>query len=297
VHGPLPKELPFHIVDVFAESKFTGNQLAVVLNSDGLSTEKMQEIAKEFHFSETTFVVSKDSKFNVRIFTPANELPFAGHPTLGTAFVIQQHIIGKKVSKVSLNMKVGEIPVTFSYNKGKPGILWMIQKEPAFANAKIDSIEVAKVLGIESDEIDSKFPIQEVSTGVPFMIVPLKTLKSLRRCVVDRRLLLELVKKTEAKSILVFSPEPYKKTSDVSVRVFTDYFGIPEDPATGSGNGCLAAYLCEHMYFGNKVDISVDQGYELGRPSKLYLKATKAGKIAVHVGGKVFPVAKGFLAT
>lgn len=292
----MPKELPFHIVDVFAESKYAGNQLAVVLNSDGLSTSRMQQIAKEFHFSETTFVVQRDSKFNVRIFTPANELPFAGHPTLGTAFVIQQNIIAKKTSKVSLNLKVGEIPVRFNYSSGKPGVLWMRQNEPTFWKSKIDANEVADVLGLDSDEIYPEFPIEEVSTGVPFMIVPLKKLKSIRKCAVDRKLLLSLVKKAEAKSILVFSPEPYKKGSDISVRVFTDYFGIPEDPATGSGNGCLAAYLSQHKYYGtDKVDVAVDQGYELGRPSKLYLKASKDGKISIHVGGRVFPVARGTL--
>lgn len=114
----------------------------------------------------------------------------------------------------------------------------------------------------------------------------------------DRKLYLDLVSKTEAKSILVFSPEAYKKRSDLSVRVFTEYFGIPEDPATGSGNGCLAAYLCQHKYFGSSnIDVAVDQGYEIGRPSKLYLRANNSGKISVNVGGRVYAVASGTLSS
>lgn len=292
------KGRPFHIVDVFAESTYAGNQLAVVLDSDGLSTLEMQRIAREFNFSETTFVRSQSSSsFDVRIFTPHNELPFAGHPTLGTAYVIQQNILQKRTTKLSLNLKVGEIPVSFNYDsKGRPSGLWMQQKEPKFGKAEFDPSEIGEVLGIGSDEIDSRYPIREVSTGVSFFIVPLKSLKSLKRCTVDRKSFLSLVERTEAKSMLVFSPEPYKRSSNISVRVFTEYYGIPEDPATGSGNGCLAAYLSEEKYFGShKIDLAVDQGYEIGRPSKLFLKAQKSGKIRVSVGGKVFPFAQGIL--
>src|SRR5208283_1227193 len=151
------------------------------------------------------------------------------------------------------------------------------------------------MLGISRDEIDSSFPIQEVSTGISFIIVPLKTLKSLKRCRINKTKYFEIIEKAKAKSILVFSPEAYKKTSDLGVRVFTEYYGIPEDPATGSGNGCLAAYLCKHKYFGrNTVNVTVDQGYEIGRHSKLYLKAAlKDGKIHVYVGGMVFDIAQG----
>jgi trans-2,3-dihydro-3-hydroxyanthranilate isomerase len=293
------QELPFFIVDVFGESRYSGNQLAVVLNAGRLRALEMQRIAREFNFSESTFITSSQDSpksFDVRIFTPHNELPFAGHPTLGTAYTIQRFIIQEKIPKLSLNLKVGEIPVIFAYSNGKPSILWMKQREPSFGKAEFDPGAISKVLGIQRDEIDTRFPVREVSTGVPFFIVPLKTLKSLRRCKVNRQSYLALVKRTEAKSILVFSPEAYKKTSDLAVRVFTEYYGIPEDPATGSGNGCLAAYLCKHKYFGSdKIDLIVDQGYEVGRPSKLYLKASKAGKISVSVGGRVFEVARGTL--
>jgi len=296
------RDFQFHIVDVFGESRYSGNQLAVVLNAGRLRTVEMQRIAREFNFSESTFVTSKQEhptgSFDVRIFTPKRELPFAGHPTLGTAWVIQQFIIARKTPNVSLNLKVGEIPVTFRYDKrGSPEILWMKQNEPEFGKVEFAVDAISAVLGIDTDEIDSNFPVQEVSTGIPFIIVPLKTLKSLKRCRIDRPKYFEIIMKAEAKSILVFSPEAYKKTSDLGVRVFTEYYGIPEDPATGSGNGCLAAYLCKQKYYGKStVKVTVDQGYEIGRPSKLYLKATgKGGKIGVFVGGKVFAVAQGTL--
>lgn len=299
------QELEFHILDVFAESKFAGNQLAVVMDASRLSSSKMQSLAREFHFSETTFITSKGNNriqeaYSVRIFTPEKELPFAGHPTLGTAFAIQQFIIRKKVPKVTLHLKVGKIPVTFNYDsRGKPGILWMRQNEPTFGSGRFAPTTISNVLGIGNEGIDARFPIQEVSTGVPFIIVPLRSLEWLKRCRTDRRAYFELVEKTSAKSILVFSPEAYKKGSDLAVRVFTEYYGIPEDPATGSGNGCLAAYLSKQKYFGkSSVKAAVDQGYEIARPSKLYLETVvKNGSITVSVGGKVVSVAHGSLQT
>ncbi len=283
----------FYIVDVFADSSYAGNQLAVVTDSKNLSTYQMQKVAREFNFSESTFISKRKKSYDVRIFTPRNELPFAGHPTLGTAWVIQQHMIKEKVSTIKLNLKVGEVPVTFQYNKNKPGLLWMKQKEPIFRDA-FDPHDFSKILGVRPEDIDRRFPIQIVSTGIPFFIVPLKSLKTLKSCKIAKEPYLELVHDKEAKSILVFSPEAYNKDSDLAVRVFTEYYGIPEDPATGSGNGCLAAYLANQKYFGKReIAVTVDQGYEIGRPSKLFLMTEGTKKFGVMVGGRVFPVAQG----
>lgn len=144
-------------------------------------------------------------------------------------------------------------------------------------------------------EIDSRFPIQEVSTGVPFIIVPLKTLESVKRIKVNKDKYFELINTTDAKSILVFCPETYKQENHLNVRVFCDYLGIPEDPATGSANGCLAGYLVEYSYFGKQeINVRVEQGYEINRPSLLLLRAEKKdAAIEVNVGGKVIMVAKG----
>ena len=287
--------LTLDIVDVFAEEKYAGNQLAVVRYGSGLSDLQMQKIAREMNYSETTFIISSEQRnggYDVRIFTPKEEVPFAGHPTLGTAYIIQNRILEEPVEKVVLNLKVGQIPVTFQPN----GILWMRQKEPTFGKT-FDKETIARILSIDADTIDDRFPIQEVSTGLPFIIVPLRKLETTKKCRIITDRLFDLIKDTEAKAILVFSPETYNPSNNLNVRVFVDYFGIPEDPATGSGNGCLAGYLMKHQYFRTEqLNIRVEQGYEIGRPSLLHLNGeVRDGKIAVSVGGNVIPVAEGQL--
>jgi len=267
--------MKFYIVDVFAEEKYTGNQLAVFTDTSSLSDKQMQLIAKEMNYSETTFIVSKDRRggYDVRIFTPEQELPFAGHPTLGTAYILQQDLIKQPVENVILNLKIGQIPVTLHYSNSSLEWLWMQQKQPSF-HQKFTSDVLAEILNLNISDIDSKFPIQEVSTGVPFIIVPLKRLPVLKQIKVNREKYFELVNKTQAKSILVFCPETYNLSNNLSVRVFADYLGVPEDPATGSANGCLAGYLVEYSYFGeDSINLQVEQGYEIGRPSLLLLKA------------------------
>jgi trans-2,3-dihydro-3-hydroxyanthranilate isomerase len=289
----------FYIVDVFAEEKYAGNQLAVVRDAAGLSDSDMQNITKEMNYSETTFILSDEQRnggYNVRIFTPAQEVPFAGHPTLGTAYIIQQEIVKEPIEKIILNLKVGQIPVMFNYAGKEKNVLWMKQIEPTFGQI-IEPEQISQVLGIDKSDIDEKFPVQEVSTGMFFIIVPLKTLDAVKRAKIDKDKYFRLIENRQAKAILVFCPETYIKENDLNVRVFVDYFGIPEDPATGSGNGCLAGYLVKHRYFGkDQVDIRVEQGYEISRPSLLYLRAeNKEGKIDISVGGKVVMVAKGEL--
>ena len=292
-------KLTFYIVDVFAEEKYTGNQLAVVRDAGALSDEQMLRITREMNYSETTFILSDEQNnggYDVRIFTPGSEVPFAGHQTLGTAYIIQKEIIKQSVEKIILNLKVGQIPVTFHDAAHGQKILWMKQVEPDFAEI-LEPESVAEVLGINAKDIDERFPIQEVSTGLYAMIVPLKSLDILKNIRVNKDKYFELVNNTTAKVILVFCPETYLRQNNLNVRVFCDYYGVPEDPATGSANGCFAGYLVKHRYFGEeKIDFRVEQGYEIGRPSLLYLKAQdKDGKIDVNVGGKVVMVAEGRL--
>ena len=170
----------------------------------------------------------------------------------------------------------------------------MKQIEPVFGKT-LDRAALAPMLGLDLDEIDARFPTEEVSTGLPHILVPLRSLKSLKRARIDRDLYFDLIKNTWAKPIMIFCPEPHEKKNDISTRMFADAFGIPEDPATGSGNGCLAGYLVKHLYFGkSSINIKSEQGYEVGRPSLLYLRADDhQGKINVHVGGKAVTVAKG----
>ena len=291
------EKLTFYTVDVFAEERYAGNQLAVVRGAKVLSDAEMQRIAKEMNYSETTFILSDEKRsggYDVRIFTPKTELPFAGHPTLGTAYVIQQEIIKEPINTIVLNLKVGQIPVTLSYIGENVDILWMKQMQPIFGQT-FDAEPISKILNIDAKEVDDEFPVQEVSTGVPSFIVPLKTLDALKRARISRDLYFEFIKDAQAKAILIFCPETYSKENDLNVRFFADYYGVPEDPATGSANGCLAGYLVKHRYFRKgQINIRVEQGYEIGRPSLLLLKAEdEEGKIDVHVGGRVVMIARG----
>ena len=287
----------FYIVDVFAEEKFAGNQLAVFRNVKKISDGEMQKIAKEMNFSETTFILSDtkiNGRYNVRIFTPEQEVPFAGHPTLGTAFIIQNKIIKEHINEIILNLKAGKIPVLFNYSESKLENLWMKQLPPVFGD-KFDPAVISKVLNLNKNEIDTNFPIQIVSTGLPVIIVPLKNLNSVKKARVNNKKYNELIKNIDAKTLLIFSKETYVPRHDLNVRFFADYYGISEDPATGSANGCLAAYLVKYHYFGtNQINLKVEQGYEIGRKSLILLKAEEKNDcISIYVGGKVKIIAKG----
>jgi len=201
--------LTFYLVDVFAEQKYAGNQLAVVNGGAALSTAQMQEIANEMHFSETTFILSEQKRnggFDVRIFTPSTEVPFAGHPTLGTAYVIKRFIIKKPVNSVLLNLKVGQIPVSFEKTGAHQETVWMEQVPPTFG--KTFSVpQFAHILKLNADDLDSRYPIQEVPTGLPFIIVPLKALDAVKRARISEEYLLELTKEVKA-GILVSVLKP-----------------------------------------------------------------------------------------
>jgi len=287
----------FYIVDVFAEEKYAGNQLAVFTDAKDISDTEMQQIAREMNYSETTFILSQERRnggYDVRIFTPEGELPFAGHPTLGTAYVIQREIITEPVETIILNLKVGQIPVTLSYSGEQIDISWMKQNAPTF-DRLFDTGPIAEILNLDKSDIDDRFPTQEVSTGLPFIIIPLKTLDALKRAKVAKDKYFELIKDTEAKALFIFCPQTYNEGNDLNVRAFLDYYGVQEDPACGSGAGCLAGYLVKYRYFGkDRIDIRVEEGYEIGRPSLLFLKAAaKEEKIDVSVGGRVVMIARG----
>jgi trans-2,3-dihydro-3-hydroxyanthranilate isomerase len=289
--------LTFYIVDVFAEEKYAGNQLAVFRGGNTLADIDMQRIAKEMNFSETTFILSETQReggFDVRIFTPRREVPFAGHPTLGTVHIIRKEIFQESGGKIVLNLKAGQIPVTFSGVVEHETTYWMKQIEPIFGET-LSAEVIAPLLSLGTSEIDDRFPIEEVSTGLPHILVPLRSLESLKRARVVQDKYFEFIENRWAKPILIFCPQPHNSRNDISVRMFADIFGIREDPATGSGNGCLAGYLVRHRYWGRgKIDIRSEQGYEIDRPSLLFLRAEeKGGKISISVGGKAVTIAKG----
>lgn len=286
--------MDFTIVDVFAEQPYAGNQLAVFRGAAGLSDEQMQTLAREMNFSETTFILSdtpRDGGYDVRIFTVEEELPFAGHPTLGTAYVIRRDIAA--ADQIVLNLKVGQIPVDFMPD----GLVWMQQKPPTFGEI-YDPEQVAPLIGVNVDDIDTRFPVQIVSTGVPFPIIPLKTREAVVRARLNNGMYHEWRTATGRDKVFLFCAEPYDADNHLNARMF---WGSGEDPATGSANGCLAGYLVKHRYFGtDSINVRVEQGYEIKRKSVLYLRAAPntddPNVIDVRVGGRVQNMASGRLA-
>ncbi|WP_436903099.1 PhzF family phenazine biosynthesis protein [Halovenus halobia] len=284
---------PFSIVDVFARERYAGNQLAVITDAAELDRETMQKIAAEMNYSETTFVTGEptDGAWPVRIFTPTDEVPFAGHPTLGTADVIRRRLADGDPDEIVLDLQVGRVPVTVDGDR-----LQMRQQPPEFGEG-LDHDTLAAVLGLAPDQLDHEFPVRVVSTGLPTIIVPLRDRDALTAIDLDLDAYENLVGDRDAKLVHAFCPDPRDSENDLAARMFAPALGVHEDPATGSANGCLAAYLAAEEYFGSPtVTARVEQGYELGRPSLLVLSARPEGdEIAVEVGGDVVPVARGDL--
>ncbi|MBN1334152.1 MAG: PhzF family phenazine biosynthesis protein [Synergistales bacterium] len=283
----------FYIADVFAEQKYAGNQLGIIRQAEDISSEEMLEIAREMNYSETTFILSdqmEEGGYDVRIFTPGGEVPFAGHPTLGTAALIRKEIAGGTPDQIILNLKVGKIPVTV-----KDNIFWMTQMPPQFGET-FSREEIAPILDIDPEDIEQDFPVQLVSTGLPTVIIPLRNLETVKRVRIRREYYDPFIERIGNALILVFTKETLFPDNDIHDRVLVPCFGIEEDPATGSGNGCLAAYLVRHKVFGvsSIENIRVEQGYQVNRPSLLLLTAKDEGvEVKVHVGGKVVFTAQG----
>ncbi|MDZ5608978.1 PhzF family phenazine biosynthesis protein [Bacillus pseudomycoides] len=289
------RKVDFYIVDVFSQGKYTGNQLAVFVNDHQISNKEMQLIAKEMDYAETTFILSKEQRnggYDVLIFTPNEEIPFAGHPALGTAFVLKEAILqNDTLENILLHFQGGSVEVTFH---DEENVLWMQQNEPEFGE-RLDRHVVADVLNIDISQIDLRYPIQEVSTGLPVILVPLKSLAAVKEVQINKEKYFKLIEKREAKGIMVFTSETYEEVNDLNVRDFAEYYGIPEDAATGSSNGCLATYLIKHRYFDKKkINLRVEQGYEINQPSLLHIRAEEIEDVIdVFVGGEVTSIAKG----
>lgn len=304
----------FYILDVFATTRYSGNPLGVVRSEGKIRSEEMQLIAAELGFSETTFILSDieiNGGYNVRIFTPLCEVPFAGHPILGTAYIILNEVQGKSTGEVTLNLKEVSVTAAVKEKKGGGGEIESIVTftHPGGAVGPIiKEVEpLVEALGLNMDDLDGRYPVQSATTGFPYIIVPLKDLEGIKRCRVDERLMMEYLTEgageggeINARAVAVLAPETYSKENDLNVRVFCHYYGVPEDAATGSANGSIGTYLLEHRYFDSRpyFDIRVEQGYEMGRPSLLYTKGRIEGGVkTVETGGKVIKVSRGWLET
>ncbi len=267
----------YHVLDVFADAALQGNPLTVVPDASGLDTATMQAIASETNHSETTFIEGQDpdGAWRVRIFTPKAEIPFAGHPTLGTAWLIR-HLHGD--ADVTLRLGVGDIQVTADGDT-----LWMTQRAPRFGET-MQPDRMATILGLAPGDV---LGAQLVDTGIPFWVAHLPDVGVLGRCRLDHPALVAAAGPEGCDEVLIFAVTD----TGVQCRMFAPGLGVPEDPATGSANGCLAAYLWKHQILGDgAVDVESRQGIEMGRPSRLFLRAEEG---LVQVGGRVVPVAKG----
>lgn len=276
----MPRTYPVSIVDVFAERPLAGNQLAVVHDADSLSDAQMQAIARETNFSETTFVTGfAGETADVRIFTPAWELPFAGHPTVGTAWELTQG-----VGDITLNLGLGPVPVSFV-----DGIGWMRPPEVALED-EWDVARAAELIRVGQDDIATDLPVQFAQVGPQFVIIPVRSLSVLKNARLDGDLHAQLLADgLGVQCVFVFCSEPYGPDADFASRMFFESAGVREDPATGSANTAFAAYLRAHR--GPLGDVVVDQGVEIQRPSRLYLKVAET----LQVGGRVQSVFRGEL--
>ena len=295
------REIPYVQTSVFVDDRqpFGGNQLATYWNNKAnkdLSKEEMQGMALEMNFSESTFIMeptTKDCLSKVRIFTPAAEIPFAGHPTLGTAFVLRlKGILESEKKTALLQLGVGPIRVDFLENDS----IRMIQPAPVFEKPIDNLSRVVGAIGLELSDIDPTLPVQVVSTGFPYIIVPLKTLSTVKRATPIPEAFQTDLTSFSTKQVLIFSTETSFSDSHVHARMFAPEVGVVEDPATGSAAGPLGAYLEKHgalkdHQFGDAINI--EQGYEIKRPSKLIARVPDKGMAEVHVSGKVRLVAEG----
>lgn len=293
----------FFIIDVFAEARYQGNQLCVFTDAAGLTDEQMGQLAREINFPETTFVMggSVETGFDVRIFTPEYEVPFAGHPTLGTAYVITHQLLGAPGRTVTLNLTVGPILV-----ETLADTLWLTAAQPGFGRT-FSPAHIAKLLHLPEDAIDEDYPIEWVSTGLPYVIIPLRSLDAMRAVRVDAEscltwLLRHNLYKTNSvdqltSAFYLFCPETYSPVNQLSARMFCLENGaMVEDPATGSAASCLLAYLLKNRFLNQEtVRLRIEQGYECHRPSLLELdgQLLPDGTYSLRIGGQVQFVARG----
>jgi trans-2,3-dihydro-3-hydroxyanthranilate isomerase len=289
------RRLPFVQLDVFTRYPLEGNQLAVFTDATGLSDSEMQRIAKETNLSETTFIFPRDREtearegVRVRIFTVEEELPFAGHPTLGTATVIRGYMGGG--AKVDLHLNVGKIPVTFRDENGGPAFGEMRQNDPQFLETH-SARDIAAISRLAVDDIRSDFPIQTVSTGNPFVIVPVKSLRAIQQIQIDQAAMRAFIAKTSARFIYFVTTETTSPETQIHARMI---FYNGEDPATGSAAGPAIAHLVQHGVIASEQRVIIEQGIEIGRPSQLYVRAKKENDriTDVFVGGYAIEVARG----
>jgi trans-2,3-dihydro-3-hydroxyanthranilate isomerase len=288
------RRLPFVQLDVFSSRPFEGNPLAVFLDGRGLSDQEMQALAREMNLSETTFVlprepsVERERGVRVRIFTVQEELPFAGHPTLGTAF----HLRGSTgAPEIMLDLNAGKVPVRFEERLGQPAFGEMTQVNPEFGE-RHDREAVVRACGLRDGDTDPSLPIQTVSTGLPFTVVPVRGLEVLRGLRVDMKGSEEYLKRSGGRFFYFVSRQTVDPAARLHARMM---FYNGEDPATGSAAGCAAAWMVAHGVAQPEERVLIEQGIEMNRPSRIFVRASRQDDrvVNVRVGGNVVEVVRG----
>jgi trans-2,3-dihydro-3-hydroxyanthranilate isomerase len=280
--------------DVFCSRPLEGNSLAVFFDGRGLTDAEMQAIAQEMNLSETTFILPRDAAterergIRVRIFTVREELPFAGHPTLGTAFALRGQ---NGAGKIVLELNVGKVPVSFEDHGEQPAFGEMTQIDPTFG-AQHEREAVARATGLSAQDFDDSLPIETVSTGLAFTVTPLKSLAVIRNLQVDLKRAAEYLEKTDGKFFYFVTRETVDPEARLHARMF---FYNGEDPATGSAAGCTAAWMAAHGVAKSDERVLIEQGLEMKRPSRIFVRASLSDNrvVNVRVGGNSVEIMRG----
>jgi trans-2,3-dihydro-3-hydroxyanthranilate isomerase len=305
--SPTKRILKFYQADVFTDEPFGGNPVAVLPDASGLTDEELQKIAREMNLSETVFVfppTDPRAAAKVRIFTPKQEIPFAGHPILGTFYVLgklKQITLTEPITHLFYECNIGVFPIELRVHKNVILRVVMTQPKPEFLG-KVDAPDalpaIANALGMDKRTVsDAKFPIEVVSTGLPVVIVPVRTLTAVRSIVPNPTAITDFCARHGANGIMVFTTVTVDEFSTVHTRMFASPIGILEDPATGSASGALGAYLVQNgvVEVALTTEIISEQGYEMDRPSRIIIQVESDDDMIqeVKVGGEVVMVIEG----
>jgi trans-2,3-dihydro-3-hydroxyanthranilate isomerase len=281
--------LPFYIVDVFADKKYAGNQLAVFMDAENLSTEQMQQMAREINFAESTFVTKLDkanNKAEIRIFTPAHEMQFAGHPIIGTSWVLMNKIFDNSPNEIKLEVPIGPNAISKSDD-----LIWLKAAQPKFWDT-FSKIDFTFFSNLKVSDFENQFPIQEVTTGSAFVMVGLSSKRALENLALDKDKADEWMKqhcKTDHRGLYFYYLEGEKLFSRM---LCVEHNQLVEDAATGSASTCLQAFLLK--YHKPEFELTNHQGDYIGRPSEIYFNGKLSGDLFdIRIGGKAQFVAKG----
>jgi trans-2,3-dihydro-3-hydroxyanthranilate isomerase len=296
--------LSYLLYDVFTNEALAGNQLAVFLDGRGVSTERMQAIAREMNLSESTFILPAEAvgtDVRMRIFTPASELPMAGHPTIGSTFALAETgVIRSDAGRFVFGLGVGPTPVDLEWDGSGLRFAWMTQRNPTFGPA-LNAREIAAgAVGLNLSDLVSDLPVQQVSCGLPYVLVPLRSREAVDRATSDAAAIRRLAASAHVeRAVYPFAMLPAGSEATVYSRMFAPDFGIGEDPATGSASGPLGCYLVRHRLVAPEAARRIInlQGVAMGRPSRMHISIReRSGEIVeVKVGGRAVLVGRGEL--